>query len=527
MKSYKHLVAETRQETTITIALTQMCPPTIGHDKIIKTVLEGDGQHVVFLGESSQFQVDPEQRLAWTKKSYPNVNFVSGVSSIIEAVGKVNGLADHLVVVAGSDKVASYKSILEKYNGTQFQFKSISVVSSGAFDPDSETSTSSMRASVLSNDFSNFRRTISENFTENESKKILDEIRLGLGFKRSVDESMEICKTRDAFYRGQQFLVGQVVKEGDHRFEIIARGSNYVTVVDESGTICKKFVNKLTVVDEQMNYGDSLYKGIDLSDSQLADKIRSVISEDVKDPFAMIRVLQNLEEFTKGSVDNLDRAYDSLDNTGISESLTTILESMSERPSVKPSDKLRVAKIIADALGADSSSNNPDQMVNSALRGVKSKSLGKNLLPIIQNMVSLAKEVGIKIDSSVIPAGVTESENLDEISQNTLKSYTQKAMRDTLSGKKDRNKGMQKAYSRLAGTDKPLVKEDEDPDVHSYGLEMDALGFEQLRKHLMQHTTLKNGSEPVLSSDSNKPGHSLDAKDILRKMKARKLKGHD
>jgi hypothetical protein len=50
-------------------------------------------------------------------------------------------------------------------------------------------------------------------------------------------------------------------------------------------------------------------------------------------------------------------------------------------------------------------------------------------------------------------------EGLDELDTSTLKSYAAKAMQATLAGKKDRNDGMSKAYSRLSGTNKPLGPE--------------------------------------------------------------------
>jgi hypothetical protein len=53
--------------------------------------------------------------------------------------------------------------------------------------------------------------------------------------------------------------------------------------------------------------------------------------------------------------------------------------------------------------------------------------------------------------------------SLDEVSRDTLLSYTSKAMTDTMLGKKDRNKGMARAYRRLV---KPMVNE-----VTAYGKE--------------------------------------------------------
>ena len=50
------------------------------------------------------------------------------------------------------------------------------------------------------------------------------------------------------------------------------------------------------------------------------------------------------------------------------------------------------------------------------------------------------------------------NQEMDEISNPAVKSYLGKAMQDTITGKKDRNPGMKRAISRLAGTNKPLTK---------------------------------------------------------------------
>jgi hypothetical protein len=48
--------------------------------------------------------------------------------------------------------------------------------------------------------------------------------------------------------------------------------------------------------------------------------------------------------------------------------------------------------------------------------------------------------------------------DMTEISDKTAKDYVKGAMRDTISGKKDRNAGMSKALSKLARTDKPIMQ---------------------------------------------------------------------
>ena len=64
-------------------------------------------------------------------------------------------------MVAGSDRVLEYKQILDKYNGKDFNFKTILVVSAGERDPDSDTasgmSATKMRQAAAENNFNKFK----------------------------------------------------------------------------------------------------------------------------------------------------------------------------------------------------------------------------------------------------------------------------------------------------------------------------------------------------------------------------------
>ena len=56
---------------------------------------------------------------------------------------EVNGKYDKLVMVAGSDRVDEFTSLLNSYNGIKskhgfYEFKEIEVISAGERDPDAE-----------------------------------------------------------------------------------------------------------------------------------------------------------------------------------------------------------------------------------------------------------------------------------------------------------------------------------------------------------------------------------------------------
>lgn len=76
---------------------------------------------------------------------------------------------------------------------------------------------------------------------------------------------------------------------------------------------------------------------------------------------------------------------------------------------IKSADRVKVARVIADMLGVENAeSMSPDAAVNAGLRKVKNKRMTPEFTGTIRKMVQLAQEVGIKIDSSMIPAAVNE-----------------------------------------------------------------------------------------------------------------------
>ena len=77
---------------------------------------------------------------------------------------------------------------------------------------------------------------------------------------------------------------------------------------------------------------------------------------------------------------------------------------------IKVTDKIKVARIIATMLGVENaeSSSNPENLVNTALRKVRSKTLNPESLNIINKMMRLAAEVGIEYDNNLVPSKLKE-----------------------------------------------------------------------------------------------------------------------
>lgn len=128
---------------TAVMAFGRMNPPTIGHEKLVDAIKSQPGDPFIFLSQSQKPKTDPlsfEDKLRYAKFFFPNVTIGNPeVKTIIQALQKVESLGyQELIYVAGSDRVAQFEKLLNDYNGKDYTFKSIKVISAGERDPDAE-----------------------------------------------------------------------------------------------------------------------------------------------------------------------------------------------------------------------------------------------------------------------------------------------------------------------------------------------------------------------------------------------------
>ena len=175
--------------TTAVIAFGRMNPPTIGHQKLVQAIKSHNGDHYVFLSQSQKPKTDPlafTDKLRYAKFFFPEVTIGHPqVKTIIQALQKINELGyEDLIYVAGSDRVQAFEELINKYNGKDYNFKNIQVVSAGERDPDAEgaegMSASKMRQAAADGNL--------EAFTEGTPRPELAEemfaaVRQGMGIR--------------------------------------------------------------------------------------------------------------------------------------------------------------------------------------------------------------------------------------------------------------------------------------------------------------------------------------------------------
>ena len=221
-------------------------PPTTGHEKLIDALAKQQSKNAgslmyVYPSHSQDAKKNPlphARKIAYMKKMFRKYakNIITSKSrNVFEIATELHNKGHRAVVmVVGSDRVAEFDNLLNKYNGVEgkhgyYGFDDIRVVSAGDRDPDAEgvegMSASKMRAAAAQGDFDSFQMGVPRNF--GDAKKLYDDVRKNMGIREQNWTDEEIL--RDAYIRGEIWNVGDVVETTNGDLGVIVRkGTNYV-----------------------------------------------------------------------------------------------------------------------------------------------------------------------------------------------------------------------------------------------------------------------------------------------------------
>ena len=486
MKKIKSLLSELPSKKVV-MAFGRFQPPGINHGlvfAVVKKIAQNQSaDHFIFASKTQDKKQNPlpvDRKVYFLNRMFPKTNFVAAneeVRTFIEAARMLSKKYKHLVMVAGSDRVPEYEKILNKYNGDAFTFETIEVVSAGERDPDSDSASgmsgTKMREAAKKGDFDAFKRGLPHTLTNTDGRRLMNEIRQGLGLDAIREQvKFETNELREAYHAGKIFNIGDAVTDGEKVYEVVDRGANYITVVNE-GVISKKWLDSVqpTCVKEDIVPGPApeeiSFKGYvtkNLHHSEDATKafqttIQRYNDGQIKDAVAILNALKATDTYMKindlhleqGKApdtaelaswhDAHDKARDSLNRIGefmhhfdywhtheheiqdMENKYTAELPEVEMADSYNPqgqltemkfssADKIKVARVIAGALGVEDveKSSSPEQLVNTALRKIRSKPMRPEYISVLHNMLQTAKEADIKYDEKLVPQKVDEAE---------------------------------------------------------------------------------------------------------------------
>jgi hypothetical protein len=173
-------------------------PCTTGHADNFANLkrVAGSNDYRIYISQSVDAKgnnpLPPDVKLKYMEKSLPEHRgkiFSSATAkdpvSILQEIQSLG--YDNAYFVVGSDRVAAMQWI-KKYNGKDFTFNEIDVISSGDRDADGDTfaiSGTKMRRAAFAGDFKTFRSGIPRALNDTDCKKLMKEIssRLPANFK--------------------------------------------------------------------------------------------------------------------------------------------------------------------------------------------------------------------------------------------------------------------------------------------------------------------------------------------------------
>ena len=201
MKSFKQFLQEAAVKSHHVLAFGRMNPITNGHEAVVNKVhevaKEHGASHGVVLSHShdpKKNPLTPEQKLKHAKRAFPGTNLSTSSSSkpsiLHQAVDLHKQGVEHLHVVAGSDRKEEMHNLLHRYNGKKmdhgtYNFKSITVHSSGERDPDAEGTTgmsgSKMRAHAAAGEKKQFHSGAPSQMSKAHRDELYHDVRKGMG----------------------------------------------------------------------------------------------------------------------------------------------------------------------------------------------------------------------------------------------------------------------------------------------------------------------------------------------------------
>ncbi len=215
------------EDKHIVFSYGRMNPPTAGHSKVVDKVKSHadkiGANHAVVVSHSQNNKTDPlhhEHKKEYLRHVHPDVNFEHSTKDhphFLAQLKKFNQEGHtHATMVVGSDRVKQFKALAHKYNGKEYNYKKIHILSAGQRDPDAEgvagISGTKMRAHASGNDFKSFKAGLHPNHSDEHAKKLYKATRQGMNLQKEEVGMIDFQK-----FLLQEDMKGMSQKSGDKR----------------------------------------------------------------------------------------------------------------------------------------------------------------------------------------------------------------------------------------------------------------------------------------------------------------------
>jgi len=233
---------------------------------VIIQARKNNANHVVYASASQDKRKNPldvKTKVKFMKKMFPDNKIIAAGGTqrtFMEVLKFYNKMYGEIIMIAGSDRISEFQKLADKYNGKEYDYKSIKVVSSGERDPDAEglrgMSASKMRDMAKNGDSKSFKQGV-EGLSDSDASSLFNAVRKGMGItgrnypliKASFTEFVN-NDLREEYHQEKIFNIGDMVEhmDGSHGM-VVRRGSNYISY-ENDGLVKKAWLYDLQPLDE-------------------------------------------------------------------------------------------------------------------------------------------------------------------------------------------------------------------------------------------------------------------------------------
>ena len=252
---------------TLVFAFGRFNPPTIGHAKLMSKVItearKNNANHIVYASASTDKRSNPldvNTKVKFMKKMFPQNNIKAAGGNqrtFMEILKFFDKMYGKIIMIAGSDRVSEFQKLSDKYNGKDYNYKSIKLVSSGERDPDAEgvtgMSASKMREMAKNNDYRSFKSGVPR-LSDRDSKELFTAVKKGMGIRERYESFTNFLNNdlREEYHQERIFNIGDMVEHMDGTMGmIVRRGSNYVSMETDDGLIKKAWLYDIQTLEEE------------------------------------------------------------------------------------------------------------------------------------------------------------------------------------------------------------------------------------------------------------------------------------
>ena len=273
VKTFKQYSEEKKNEVVFTFG--RFNPPTTGHEKLMNKLASVaiGSNYRIYASHSNDAKKNPlqyDEKVKIMRKMFPkhgrNIILDSRIKNVFDVATSLYDQGfTRIVMVVGSDRVAEFRKLLNKYVGVEgrhgfYEFPDgIDVISAGERDPDAEgvtgMSASKMRAAAVAGDFKSFSQGLPRSYGEDMT--LFNLLRKRMGLKEKVNfrkhiQLPQLSTIRERYVAGDIFNVGDTVYSGNTEITIAVRRTIFIIDTNEN----KHFVDSLSEVRQDKDIKD-------------------------------------------------------------------------------------------------------------------------------------------------------------------------------------------------------------------------------------------------------------------------------